>query len=81
MRMRAIIEGHRPVALDSALCRECHDRLDEQTIRNYRALERFHEGTRFPEDLGVRSASYRLWVHLTGGRRSRARSGSSSQRG
>jgi hypothetical protein len=47
MRMGASIEEHRPVGLDIAFCRECHDQLGEQIIRNSRALERTDEEARF----------------------------------
>lgn len=54
--MRVFIEEHQPVGLDIGLCRECRDRLGEQTIRNLRALERFDEGARFLEDFRTRPA-------------------------
>ena len=51
--MRALIEERRLVGLEVAFCPRCRDNLLEQILGNYRALQRFDEGARFLDDLGM----------------------------
>ena len=53
MRMRAFIEEHRLMGQEIALCKKCHGELSEQIVGNYKAMEKFAEGARFLDNLGM----------------------------
>ncbi len=52
LRMRGIIEKTNLVGMEIALCGPCADRLGEEIVGAYRALQRFDEGARFLEEFG-----------------------------
>ena len=51
--MRALIEERGLIGLEVAFCQSCRDDLLGQILANYRALQRFDEGARFLDDLGM----------------------------
>ncbi len=52
MRMRAFVQEQGLVGLEVAFCKGCHEKLGEQILANYKAMERFDEGARFLEEFG-----------------------------
>jgi coenzyme F420-reducing hydrogenase delta subunit len=51
--MRAFVDEHDLIRVKVALCRGCHGELCEEILGNYKALERFDEGARLLEDIGM----------------------------
>jgi hypothetical protein len=51
VRRGSALAWRRPVS--GLFCPRCRDDLLEQILGNYRALQRFDEGTRFLDDLGM----------------------------
>ena len=52
LRMRGVIERQGLVGMEIALCKPCADRLGEEIVGTYQALQRFDEGARFLEKFG-----------------------------
>ena len=52
LRMRKVIQRHGLVGMEIALCGPCADKLGEEIVGTYRALQRFDEGARFLEEFG-----------------------------
>ena len=54
------------VGQEVAFCKGCHDKLSEQILANYKAMERFDEGARFLEDYGKVDEAFALLAEIKG---------------
>ena len=66
LRMRRVIEKNNLVGMEIALCHQCADRLGEEIVGTYRALQRFDEGARFLEEFGRYDEAFALLAEIKG---------------
>jgi hypothetical protein len=66
LRMRGVIERAGLVGMEVALCSACADRLGEEIVGTYRALQRFDEGARFLEEFGRYEEAFELLAEIKG---------------
>ena len=66
LRMRGVIQRHGLVGMEIALCHQCADRLGEEIVGTYRALQRFDEGARFLEEFGKMDEAFALLAEIKG---------------